>query len=143
VRQAQLVRWATVALFLLTLTAVSGVVLVLRYAAVGLAGGGGADSIAAADVLFRPIPLLNMLIAVSFAASAALLLSSGLWKRRDQRLRQVTTLLVLPALLLWVIGIATSHGNHLLILLVAAGWALLGLAAWRLRADLHSGGASL
>jgi hypothetical protein len=45
--------------------------------------------------------------------------------------------------LLWVIGIATSHGNHLLILLVAAGWALLGLAAWRLRADLHSGGASL
>ena len=134
VRRARLVRAASIALFALTVSSLSGAVLVLRYAAVSLGGDGSAVSVAAATATFRPVPFLNLLIAATLAACAVLLPTSGGWRALARSARMEAGLALTLGLLLWLAGIATSHGSHAMILLVAAGWSLLGVAAWRLRA---------
>ena len=132
----QLARATLIALFTLTVASLSGTVLVLRYALVSLGGDGGAESLAAATAAFRPIPLLNLIVAATLAATGVLLPASGGWRALARRTRVEAGLALPFALLLWLAGIATSHGSRVMILLVAAGWSLLGLAAWRLRAAL-------
>ena len=132
----QLARATLIALFTLTVAALSGAVLVLRYAAVSLGGDGGAESLAAATATFRPIPLLNLVVAATLAATGVLLPTSGGWRALARQTRVEAGLAMPLALLLWLFGIATSHGSHVMILLVAVGWALLGAAAWRVRAAL-------
>jgi len=131
-----LARAASIALFAHTVSALSGAVLVLRYAAVSLGGDGSAVSVAAATATFRPVPLLNLFIAATLAACGVLLTTSGGWRALARSARIEAGLALTVALLLWLVGIATSHERHVMILLVAAGWSLLGLAAWRLRAAL-------
>ena len=134
VRRARLVRAASIALFALTVSSLSGAVLVLRYAAVSLGGDGSAVSVAAATATFRPVPLLNLLIAATLATCAVLLPTSGGWRALARRTRVEVGVALPSTLLLWLAGIATSHEHHAMILLVATGWSLLGVAAWRLRA---------
>ncbi len=129
-------RAASIALFALTVSALSGAVLVLRYAAVSLGGDQSPASVAGATVTFRPIPLLNAFVAAALAACAVLLPASGGWRALARQTRIQVGVALPLVLLLWLAGIATSHGSHVMILLVAAGWLLLGLAAWRLRAAL-------
>ena len=131
-----LARAASIALFAHTVSALSGAVLVLRYAAVSLGGDDSAVSVAAATATFRPVPLLNLFIAATLAACGVLLTTSGGWRALARSARIEAGLALTVALLLWLVGIATSHERHVMILLVAAGWSLLGLAAWRLRAAL-------
>ena len=129
-------RAASIALFALTVSALSGAVLVLRYAAVSLGGDQSPASVAAATVTFRPIPLLNAFVAATLAACAVLLPASGGWRALARQTRVQVGVALPLVLLLWLAGIATSHERHVMILLVAAGWSLLGLAAWRIRAAL-------
>ena len=136
VRRAGLARAAAVALVALTVSSLSGAVLVLRYAAVSLGGDGSADSVAAASATFRPVPLLNLFVAATLATSAVLLLTSGAWGALTRAARMEAGVSLTLALSLWLAGIATSHGSHAMIVLVAAGWSLLGVATWRLRAAL-------
>lgn len=134
VRRVRLVRAASIALFALTVLSLSGAVLVLRYAVVSIGGDGSAISVAAATATFRPVPLLNLFIAATLAACAVLLLTSGGWRALARSARIEAELVLALGLLLWLAGIATAHQSHAMILLVAAGWSLLGFAAWRLRA---------
>jgi hypothetical protein len=136
VQRTGLARATAIALFALTVSALSGAVLVLRYAAVSLGGDGSAVSMAAATATFRPVPLLNLFVAATLAACAVLLPASGGWRALARPARVEAGLALTLALLLWLAGIATSHERHVMILLVAVGWSLLGLAAWRLRAAL-------
>ena len=81
----------------------------------------------------RPIPLLNLLVAATLAASTALILGSGTWRGLTRRTRQEIGALLPLAALLWAVGIASSHERHLMVLWTATGWAILALVAWRTR----------
>ena len=128
-----LARATAIALFALTVSALSGAVLALRYAAVSLGGDQSPASVAAATATFRPIPLLNLIVAATLAATAVLLPGSGAWRALARRTRVEVAVALPSTLLLWLAGIATSHEHHAMILLVAAGWSLLGAVAWRVR----------
>jgi hypothetical protein len=133
VTRSGLSRALSAALFVLTVASVSGAVLVLRYAAAVVAGDGSPSSADAATATFRPIPLLNLLVAATLAASTALILGSGTWRGLTRRTRQEIGALLPLAALLWAVGIASSHERHLMVLWTATGWAILALVAWRTR----------
>lgn len=87
----------------------------------------------AATATFRPVPLLNLFVAATLAACVVLLPTSGGWRALARSARITVGIALTLGLLLWLVGIATSHERHAMILLVAAGWSILDLAAWRLR----------